>query len=150
MQTTPAPPGPPLDLVLDTNVVLDWLAFGNPVGPPIASALTSGRYRWLCTRAMRDELADVVARGSLARWAIDAHAVLAVFDALGVCLAAPPPLAAERLHCADPDDQPFIDLAIAHRVHALLTRDRAVLRLAARARPFGVLIAAPEAWLQQR
>jgi predicted nucleic acid-binding protein len=142
---------PTQDLVIDTNVVLDWLAFRHPVGAPLEDALTSGQCRWLCTRAMRDELARVVGRESLGRWAIDADAVLAVFDALGVDVGAPPPLcAAERLRCSDPDDQQFIDLAIAQRVHALLTRDRALLRLASRARRLGVLVATPEAWLQRR
>jgi predicted nucleic acid-binding protein len=140
-----------MDLVLDTNVVLDWLAFRHPVGAPLEEALTSGACRWLCTRAMRDELAHVIARDFLRRWAIDADAVLAVFDALGVDVGTPPLLGvAEQLRCTDPDDQPFIDLAIAHRAHALLTRDRAVLRLASRARRFGVLIATPEAWLRGR
>ncbi len=89
-------------------------------------------------------------RESLARWAIDAEAVLAVFDSLGVEVRTPPLLrAGECLRCSDPDDQQFIDLAIAHRAHALLTRDRAVLRLAARARHFGVLIATPEVWLRR-
>jgi len=140
---------PALDLVIDTNVVLDWLAFRHPVAASLEQALTSGRCRWLCTRAMRDELADVVGRESLRRWAIDAGAVLGVFDALGVDVSAPPVLgAAERLRCSDPDDQQFIDLAIGQRVHALLTRDRALLRLASRARRFGVMVATPELWLR--
>jgi len=139
---------PPLDLVLDTNVVLDWLAFGHPVGATLAAAVTSGRCRWLCTRAMRDELADVIAREALQRWAIDAPAVLAVFDALAVDVGATAPLGATaNLRCSDPDDQIFIDLAIARSAHALLTRDRALLRLASRARRRDVLIATPEAWV---
>ena len=142
---------PTLDLVIDTNVVLDWLAFRHPVGAPLEDALLSGQCRWLCTRGMRDELAHVIARDSLARWAIDAGAVLAVFDALGVNVSTPSlSCAAERLRCTDPDDQQFIDLAIAQRAHALLTRDRAVLRLASRARCFGVMIATPEVWLRHR
>ena len=140
---------PTLDLVIDTNVVLDWLAFRHPVAASLEEALTSGRCRWLCTRPMRDELADVVARKSLRRWTIDADAVLGVFDALGVDVGAPPLLGAEeRLRCSDPDDQQFIDLAIAYRAHALLTRDRALLRLASRARRLGVLVATPELWLR--
>jgi len=151
MKPADAAPRPTLDLVIDTNVVLDWLAFRHPVGAPLEEALTSGQCRWLCTRAMRDELAHVVARESLGRWAIDADAVLSVFDALGVDVGMPPLLGpAERLRCYDPDDQPFIDLAIARRVHALLTRDRAVLRLASRGRRFGVLITTPEVWLRRR
>ena len=140
-----------LDLVIDTNVVLDWLAFSNPVGAPLGEALKSGRYRWLCTPPMRDELARVIARESLARWAIDAPAVLAVYDALAVDVGTPPPPSAEeRLRCSDPDDQPFVDLAIVKRAHALLTRDRALLRLAPNARRFGVLIATPEVWLGRK
>jgi putative PIN family toxin of toxin-antitoxin system len=140
---------PTLDLVIDTNVVLDWLVFSNPVGPPLEAMLRSGQCRWLCTRPMRDELAHVIAREALARWAIDRDAVLTLYDALGVDVGTPPLLSAgERLRCSDPDDQPFVDLAIAKRAHALLTRDRALLRLARRARPFGVLIATPEAWLR--
>lgn len=150
LQAVAASPQAILDLVIDTNVVLDWLAFRHPIGAPLEEALRSGRCRWLCTRAMRDELVDVVARDSLARWAIDRGAVMAVFDALAADVGTLPPLgAAERLRCSDPDDQPFIDLAIARRVHALLTRDRALLRLASRARAFGVLIATPEVWLRR-
>jgi predicted nucleic acid-binding protein len=146
-----AAPLPPLDLVIDTNVVLDWLAFRHPVGAPLEVALTSGTCRWLGTRPMRDELARVVVRQSLARWAIDAEAVLAVFDAHCVTALAPSPLGvAECLRCSDPDDQMFIDLAVARRAHALLTRDRALLRLAPRARRLGVVVATPEAWLRQR
>jgi predicted nucleic acid-binding protein len=140
-----------MDLVLDTNVVLDWLAFSNPVGASLEEALTSKQCRWLCTRPMRDEFAHVIGRESPMRWAIDANAVLSVYDALGVDVGTPPvPSAAERLLCSDPDDQPFVDLAIARRVHSLLTRDRALLRLAPKARRLGVLIATPETWLRYR
>ena len=141
---------PTLDLVIDTNVVLDWLVFSNPVAAPLEEALTSRQCRWLCTRQMRDEFAHVIARESLARWRIDADAVLTVYDALAVDVGTPQvPSAGERLRCSDPDDQPFVDLAIANRVHALLTRDRALLRLAQKALRFGVLIATPEMWLRQ-
>ncbi len=136
-----------LDLVIDTNVVLDWLVFRHPDAAVVGEALASGRCRWLCTGAMRDEFVRVIARDALGRWAIDADAVLAVFDAHAVDVELPGPLGeSEHLRCTDPDDQPFVDLAIAHRAHALLTRDRAVLRLASRASRFGVLVATPQAW----
>ena len=140
--------GVPRDLVLDTNVVLDWLVFRNHVAAPLDHALASGRFRWLCTLSMRDEFARVIGRGTLAHRVTDADALLAAFDARAVRHDTPAPLgAAERLACTDPDDQMFIDLAIARRVQALLTRDRAVLRLAARGRRLGVLIVTPERWL---
>ncbi len=137
-----------LDVVLDTNVALDWLVFDDPLAAPLAALFASGRCRWIRTPAMRDELANVVARDALARWRPDLDAVLGRYDALtcetdaGTSL---PPH--EQLRCSDPDDQPFIDLAIGRRAHALLTHDRAVLRLARRAHAFGVCIATPRVWL---
>jgi predicted nucleic acid-binding protein len=134
-------------LVLDTNVVLDWLVFRNPSSAPLAMGLASGQWQWLVTRAMRDEFAHVIARADLARWTIDAAAAQAQWDRRAVECDPPAALGeTERLRCTDPDDQKFIDLAIARRAAALLTRDRAVLRLAARARGLGVLIATPERW----
>ena len=47
------------------------------------------------------------------------------------------------LQCRDPDDQMFIDLALAQRARWLLTRDRALLALARPAAAYGLEIAAP-------
>jgi len=54
-----------------------------------------------------------------------------------------------RLICRDPDDQMFIDLAVEAKARWLISRDRAVLALAKRARAFGVEILTPEAWTRQ-
>ena len=51
-----------------------------------------------------------------------------------------------RLHCSDPDDQCFIDLALAQHARWLITHDRALLRLARRARAFGVEVLTPMLW----
>ena len=56
-------------------------------------------------------------------------------------------LQVQRLRCTDADDQMFIDLAVSHRARWLLSRDRAVLKLARRAAKQGVLIMPPEAWV---
>ncbi|MBV9891757.1 MAG: PIN domain-containing protein [Rhizobacter sp.] len=135
------------DLVLDTNVVLDWLVFGHPIGAVLAVAFAARRFRWLCTRAMRDELAHVMARDALRRWSIDATAVLAAFDAAAIDVGTPAaPSASAPLRCSDASDQKFLDLALALGAHALLTRDRALLRLASRARRRDLRITTPEAW----
>jgi predicted nucleic acid-binding protein len=128
-----------LDLVIDTNVVLDMLVFRDPPVLAVLAALASDRYRWIGCRAMRDELAHVLDRG-VGR-AFDRGAVLAAYD--GAVVELDPPWAPGVLRCTDPDDQVFIDLALQRRAHALLTRDRALLRLARRARGFGVAVVGP-------
>ena len=145
----PRPESGRRDLVLDTNVVLDVFLFRDPAVAPLERALTSGRFRWLSTREMRDEFEHVIRRDRLAHRVFDAGALLAAFDACATDHPPPPmPGESEHLRCADPDDQKFIDLAIVARVEALLTHDRAVLRLAARARRFDVVIATPQDWLR--
>jgi len=53
------------------------------------------------------------------------------------------------LRCTDTDDQKFIDFALAYGA-ALLSRDRAVLKLARRGRNAGLEILTPECWLHGR
>lgn len=134
-------------LVLDTNVVLDWLVFQHPACASLTALLTRGRARWLASETMRDELADVLGRAIAAAWAPDRPALWAAWDGLAepaqpVTLAG----AASRIRCTDVDDQPFIDLALGHGARWLLSRDRAVLKLARRARPLGLEVLTPEAW----
>ena len=50
------------------------------------------------------------------------------------------------LRCRDPDDQMFIDLALSARAQWLVTRDRALLVLARRARLRGVTVIRPVDW----
>lgn len=137
----------PPAVVLDSNVVFDWLVFGQPGVQPVVTALTSGRLRWLATPAMLDELAHVLGRGVLARWQPDAAVLLATCARWAQPCAVPAPQGeAGRLRCRDADDQKFIDLALAERASWLLSRDRAVLALARRARRLGLGILTPEAW----
>jgi len=134
-------------VVLDSNVVFDWLVFGQPGVQPLVAALTSGRLRWLVTPAMLDELAHVLGRGMLARWQPDAAVLLATCARWAQPCAVPAPRGeASRLRCRDADDQKFIDLALAERTRWLLSRDKAVLALARRARRLGLEILTPEAW----
>jgi uncharacterized protein len=131
--------------VLDTNTVLDWLVFRDAAMAPVVAALEGGRLQWLACAAMRDELARTLAYRSLARWLPDSERTLATFDRHARLLPAPPP-APQHLRCSDPDDQVFLELALAQGARWLLTHDRALLRLARRVRPLGLLIATPKNW----
>lgn len=116
-------------LVLDTNIVLDLLVFRDPATTELAEGLASGAFTWLATPPMREELARVLAypkvAARLTHQAGDAQAVLADYDRLAEVV---PPAAKAGLTCGDPDDQKFIDLAVAHRC-LLLSKDTDVLRL---------------------
>lgn len=142
------PPVAPVPLiVLDTNVVLDWLVFGNPGCAAVHTALAAGEVQWIATPAMRDELAHVLGRGRLDAWQPDLAAVWSAWDRHCNILAASPSTSAPgRLRCSDPDDQKFVDLAVGAPAHWLVSRDRAVLKLARRLLEVGVEAVAPERW----
>jgi predicted nucleic acid-binding protein len=131
-------------IVLDTNVVLDWLVFEEPSVDMLVAALATGRIRWMATASMRGELAHVLGRGLAAARQLDAQAVLATWDSYA---SVHPEAPAQRVHrCTDPDDQKFVDLALGVGARWLVSRDRAVLKLARRAASSGVEIVRPEAW----
>ena len=146
MPTAPSPAAfdDPVFVVIDTNVVLDLLVFGDAAAMSLAAALHAGRLRPLATPAMLDELADVLSRPLLTNWPIDPAEVLR--KARAMCREADPAplLAAPR--CADPDDQKFIDLAWTWPARWLFSRDRALLALARRAQAHGLGILTPAAW----
>lgn len=133
-------------LVLDTNVVLDWLVFRDPSTALLARQLASRLWQWHVTVDMRLELEHVLTYEVLAAWKPDRGAVLATWESLARPTAAPTPALAQPLRCTDPDDQKFIDLALSLPGATLLSRDRAVLKLARRARPLGMTIVTPQAW----
>ncbi len=134
-------------IVLDTNIVLDWLAFRDPSSAPIACAIEQRLVRWVATTGMRDELVTVLQRGLAAARSIDTGTVLAAWDTHAETrIESTLPASKLQLRCADPDDQMFLDLALRARARWLLSRDRAVLRLTRRAAALGLVITTPEAW----
>ena len=138
-------------IVLDTNVVLDWLVFRDPGCAALSDALAEGAVCWCASAAMREELAHVLGRGVAQAWKPDLAALWSRWERDCVELAAPSLLApGTRLRCTDADDQIFIDFALAHGARWLLSRDRAVLKLARRARPVGLEIVTPAHWAATR
>ena len=125
--------------VLDTNIVLDLLVFKDPATGPLQTALESGQLRWIATPAMRDELERVLAyphiTPRLASLQLTPNQVLAQFDHHVHTEPAAPRASAV---CKDPDDQQFIDLAVAHKA-LLLSKDNAVLCMSKRLFSNGVI-----------
>jgi putative PIN family toxin of toxin-antitoxin system len=129
-------------IVIDTNIVLDLLVFDDPQWARLRAALAAGELRWLATAAMRDELMRVLGYPLIARRLLrdarEAAHVAAAFDAQVHAVEGTPLRA--RFVCKDPDDQIFIDLAVAHRAR-LLSKDRAVLSMRKRLAALGVAVA---------
>ncbi len=124
--------------VLDTNIVLDVFLFADPAAQPLREALIQARIRWISTAPMREELARVLGYPHIAKrmdfYQRSADDLLRDFDAnsqtVEVATRAP-------LRCKDPDDQCFIDLALANQA-GLLSKDHAVLCMAKRLGALGV------------
>ncbi|HYF21570.1 MAG TPA: PIN domain-containing protein [Ramlibacter sp.] len=118
--------------MLDTNIVLDLFVFRDERAAALRQVLEGGGACWLATAAMRDEFARVLDYEQIAPrlrfHGLQATAVLEAFDRH--VQVAPAPLKA-TVTCADPDDQKFIDLAVARRA-VLLSKDRAVLAMGKR------------------
>ncbi len=145
----------PTDIILDTNVVLDWLVFEHPPGCRIGEDIVSGRLRWIGSEGMREELVDVLGRlltqADLQRWSHRHPWAMDMALRWQCPVPSPAPLPHPmRLRCTDPDDQIFIDLALSRHTPWLVSRDRALLRLGRRARLHGVEVVTPEQWLARR
>jgi len=139
---------PPKLVVIDSQSLFDWMVFLNPVCERWEMALAGSGWEWIFTSELKSEFDFVAAKGFGERWPVDLPTLAARWQRHGRRVESPPPLGAgDRLHCTDADDQKFIDLAIAARAHTLVTRDKALLRLARKAAErHGVRICKPEVW----
>lgn len=138
-------------VVLDTNVCLDLFVFGDASCAALRDALDAGAVAAIVDAACRDEWLGVLGYPQLALDATRRAAAVAAFDAR-LCLLAeterkPSPVLPRLPRCADPDDQKFLELAWAGGAQWLLSRDKALLKLARRARrDHGFGIATPRDW----
>jgi len=130
----------PQPWVIDTNIVLDLWLFEDPATVPLRAALQSGRISHLATHSMRDELERVLTYPHIvkrmARANIQAQDILDRFDQHHVPAE---PAVKAPCTCKDPDDQKFIDLAVAHAV-PLLSKDAAILCMKKRLFQSGVVL----------
>ncbi|MGL6110875.1 MAG: putative toxin-antitoxin system toxin component, PIN family [Rubrivivax sp.] len=137
-------------MVLDTNVVLDWLVFKDTSCLTLASQVQARQLRWHATGSMRAELMSVLPRPQLLGWRPDPELILSVFDDFVHFFdVGPATPAADAPRCRDPDDQKFIDLAFSVGARWLFSRDRALLELAKPARTRGLEILTPADWVRR-
>lgn len=114
-------------LVLDTNVVLDLYFFEDAALVALRRALDAGTVECLASAATLDEYRRVLAYPAFAlpptrqQALLERYAGRARFTADGTFVRLP--------RCRDPDDQKFLTLAAAGAADALVSKDRALLKL---------------------
>lgn len=147
-QATPNSAAPAL-LVLDTNTLFDWLVFAEPAAVAVGAAVQAGTVRWLCSEPLWAEWTYTLERPIATRWEPARKLALANLNEARRWAAFVTQPAEAMLRCRDGDDQKFLDLALAHPGSTLLTRDKALLRLARRAALLRVRIVPGAVWLRE-
>ena len=148
----PACSQPPWARVLDTNVVIDWLVFDHPFMEPLRRAVDRGHVRVLTYGPAIEELRRVLTYPLLKLPQARQSSVMTQYLAQTTPAIVPPEFSPAALltpagfpRCRDADDQHFLALAFHTQAHALVSRDKAVLKLIRRLRKFGVtLLTVPE------
>lgn len=139
-------------IVIDTNVCLDLFVFRDPRWGRLMQALSLGEVEAVTRTDCRMEWQIVLGYTHFGLNATMQTALCAEFDALIRPLMTDG--AAEKIKlpvCRDPDDQKFIELAYESGASALITKDKALLKLSRKTQKAGLFqIMAPEVWLKTR
>ncbi len=140
----------PNRIVLDTNVCLDLFVFRDPRWQPLLDAMQAGAVETVTRADCRMEWTLVLAYTKLGLDDAAQRAALAEFDRW-ITLVDGMPAAATLPVCKDPDDQKFLEAAAASGAVLLLSKDKALLKLARRTRKLGLFeILSPAQWVDAR
>jgi putative PIN family toxin of toxin-antitoxin system len=139
-------PVSPKRIVLDTNVCLDLFVFRDPRWSALLSAIESGAVEAITRADCREEYLVVLHYKHLPLDDDSRPLSAARFDELIKVVT--PPVSGIRLPvCSDRDDQKFLELARDANADILLTKDKALLKLARKLSKAGMFkVMVPEAW----
>ena len=141
-------PVPPKPIVIDTNVCLDLFVFHDPRWAPLLGALQSGELIAVTRADCRDEYLAVLNYPHLPLDDSSRARAVERFDAL-LRVVAPDAKHVRLPVCTDRDDQKFLEIARDAEAQVLITKDKALLKLARRTAREGLFkIMLPEAWLK--
>ena len=137
----------PQKLVLDTNVCLDLFVFNDPRWAGLLAAMQSGAVQAITREDCRMEYLVVLNYPHLPLDEASRAIAISRFDALITVVT--PPVSGVRLPvCSDRDDQKFLELARDASADILITKDKALLKLARKTVKAGMFqIMVPEKWL---
>lgn len=135
-------------IVLDTNVCLDLFVFRDPRWQALLQAMQQGLVQAVTRADCRMEWTLVLAYTRLKLEPAAQAQIAAEFDALVSLLDPPLPDNAIKLPvCRDSDDQKFLELAYAANAAVLISKDKALLKLARKTERAGLFrIMTPERW----
>lgn len=138
---------PALKLVLDTNVVLDWLVFEDSGVESLRRGIEDERIALITYDLALEELRRVLRYPQLKLDEAKQTAVFETYRARAHIASVPDGYSPAQLmlpagfpRCRDPDDDHFLALTHHAAADALVSKDRAVLKLRRRVRKFGVTI----------
>lgn len=139
----------PKRIVLDTNVCLDLFVFRDPRWALLLEAMKNGQVEALTRDDCRKEWSIVLGYPHLKLDEAARVQVSAEFDALIQCHPMPvtDEIPVKLPVCKDKDDQKFLELSRDVKADVLITKDKALLKLARKTRRDGLFaIMTPEAW----
>lgn len=132
--------------MLDTNVCLDLFVFNDPRWAALLAAMQSGAVQAITREDCRMEYLVVLNYPHLPLDEASRAIAISRFDALITVVA--PAVSGVRLPvCSDRDDQKFLELARDANADILITKDKALLKLARKTVKAGMFqIMVPEKW----
>ncbi|OGB22890.1 MAG: putative toxin-antitoxin system toxin component, PIN family [Burkholderiales bacterium RIFCSPLOWO2_02_FULL_57_36] len=138
----------PKRVVLDTNVCLDLFVFRDPRWAELHVALKDGTVEAVTRSDCRMEWLLVLNYSHLRLDDESRTRIAAEFDSLITCIAADTLDSDMRLPvCSDPDDQKFLEICRDAKADVLITKDKALLKLARKTAKAGLfLIMPPDSW----
>ncbi len=141
-------PAPAKRIVLDTNVCLDLFVFHDPRWANLLAAIESGTVQAVTRADCRDEYRVVLHYSHLPLDETTRATSAERFDTL-ITVVEPQPKLIRLPVCTDKDDQKFLEVARDAGAEILITKDKALLKLARKTAQAGLFrIMQPEAWLK--
>lgn len=144
-----AAPARPQRVVVDTNVWLDMYFFRDPQSRKLEAIFDSPLWNVARCEQTDAELSAVLQRARFSPSPAEQSRLLESLRDWQARTVLFPLLAQAPLRCRDRHDQKFLDLAFSVQAAVLLTKDKALLALARKARGFGVQILSPREFERQ-
>jgi putative PIN family toxin of toxin-antitoxin system len=133
-------------IVIDTNVCLDLFVFKDPRWAALLAALETGTVEAVTRADCRDEYNIVLHYQHLPLDDDSRPLAAARFDEL-IRVVAPAESGVRLPVCTDRDDQKFLEVARDAQAAVLITKDKALLKLARRLTKAGMFkVLVPEKW----